>query len=390
MNLPIMAHLGINFEYTYYEVSFLISISLCMIVKNEEDTIDRCLNSVCDLVDEIIIVDTGSTDQTKTIVQRYTERIYDFVWVDDFAAARNYAFKQASKDYIFWLDADDILKVKDRDKFTALKQSLDPSVDSVMMRYHLAFDEFGEVTTSLRRNRLVKRSNHYQWIGAVHEYLEVWGTIINSDIAVTHSSLRHDSDRNLNIYENRLRLGEDFSPRDLYYYANELLDHQRYEEAIRTYNKFLATGKGWVEDNIAACGKLADAYHALGDHYNEFHSSIRSFQFEPPRAEFCCRLGYHFLRQNDLLSSIFWYKLATQLESPKERWGVVNTACSTWLPHLQLCVCYDKMGEYELAYQQNEAARHYRPDDKRIIQNKRYLESRLGVEFSSKGEAGRD
>lgn len=185
----------------------MISVSLCMIVKNEEDIIERCLNSVCDVIDEIIIVDTGSTDQTKSIVRKYTERIYDFVWVDDFAVARNYAFNQASKDYIFWLDADDILTEKDRIKFAALKETLDHRVDSVTMNYHLAFDEFGEVTSSVRRNRLVKRSNQFQWIGSVHEYLEVWEFIINSDIAVTHSSLHHDNDRNLRIYEKRLSLG---------------------------------------------------------------------------------------------------------------------------------------------------------------------------------------
>jgi glycosyltransferase involved in cell wall biosynthesis len=294
----------------------LISVSLCMIVRNEEDLIERCLNSVCDVVDEIIIVDTGSTDQTKSIVRKYTERIYDFVWIDDFAAARNYAFNQASKDYIFWLDADDILTEKERSKFAALKETLDPNVDSVTMSYHLAFDEFGEVTSSLRRNRLVKRSNQFKWIGSVHEYLEVWGSIVDSDIAVTHSSLHHDSERNLRIYENRLSLGEQFSPRDLYYFANELMDHRRFEEAIGFYEKFLTTRKGWVEDNISACGKLADAFHNLGDVHSELRSSLRSFQFGPPRAEFCCRLGYHFLQQNDMQTSIFWYTLATQLEHP--------------------------------------------------------------------------
>ena len=68
------------------------TISLCMIVKNEERVLARCLDSVADLVDEIIIVDTGSTDATKEIAARYTEKIYDFVWQDHFAAARNFSF----------------------------------------------------------------------------------------------------------------------------------------------------------------------------------------------------------------------------------------------------------------------------------------------------------
>jgi glycosyltransferase involved in cell wall biosynthesis len=365
----------------------MISISLCMIVKNEEDVIEGCLSSVCDLVDEIIIVDTGSTDQTKAIARKYTERIYDFVWIDDFAKARNFAFNQASKDYIFWLDADDILKEKDRAKLAALKETLDPNIDSVTMNYHLAFDEFGEVTSSLKRNRLVKRSNQFQWVGAVHEYLAVWGSILNSDIAVTHSRIHHENERNLRIYEKRLALGEEFSPRDLYYYANELLDHRRFEEAIHYYEKFLATGKGWVEDNISACGKLADAFHHLGDQQNELRSSLRSFQFGPPRAEFCCRLGYHFLQQNDIQTSIFWYTVATQLEHPKDSWGLANPMCSTWLPHLQLCVCYDRLGKYELAFKHNEAARLYRPNDERILQNKRYFLTRGVMGHECQGDA---
>lgn len=137
-------------------------------------------------------------------------------------------------------------------------------------------------------------SRQFQWIGSVHEYLEAWGTIENSDIAVTHSRLHHDNERNLRIYEERLSRGEEFSPRDLYYFANELMDHGRLEEAICFYEKFLTTRKGWMEDNISACGKLADAFHKLGDQQNELYSSLRSFQFGSPRAEFCCRLEYHF------------------------------------------------------------------------------------------------
>ena len=93
------------------------SISLCMIVRNEEDVLARCLTSVADLVDEIILVDTGSSDRTKEIAARYTDRIFDFPWMDDFAAARNHAFLQATGDYCLWLDADDLLEEADRAAF---------------------------------------------------------------------------------------------------------------------------------------------------------------------------------------------------------------------------------------------------------------------------------
>ncbi len=355
----------------------MITISLCMIVKNEEDTLAHCLDSAKDLVDEINIVDTGSDDLTKEIAAKYTKRIFDYKWIDHFSKARNYSFHQATKDYIFWLDADDVILEADRKKFKELKKTLDDSVDSVTMDYHLSFDEYGNVASSVKRNRLVKREKQFHWIGAVHEYLEVSENVFHSDIAVTHKSIRHDNDRNLFIYEKQLSMGMDFSPRDLFYFANELRDHQLHERAIYYYEKFLNTKKGWIEDNISTCSKLADCYFELGIVEKELESILRSFQFDAPRPEFCCRLGFYFLQKNEIHTSIFWYHLATQQMESKDHLGFVNPTFSTWLPHLQLCICYDRLGEYELAYQHNEIARRYRPEDHHILHNKAYLESRI-------------
>lgn len=350
-----------------------ITISLCMIVKNEEDVIARCLESVQEIADEIIIVDTGSTDRTKEIVRAFTDKVYDFTWINHFAAARNYSFSLATMEYILWLDADDIILEPDRQRFLELKHHVDPAVDSISMHYHLCRDCQGNVTSSLRRNRLVKRSKQFQWIGAVHEYLAIHGHVLNSDIAVTHSPLRHDADRNINIYQERLAAGEQFTPRDLYYYANELRDHGKHTEAIEYYQKFLDTKQGWIEDNIAACGKMADSCLAAGDRENYLKYALRSFEYDLPRAEFLCRLGYYFLLHNRIKESIFWYKLATQLEKNTGQWATVDHACWTWLPHLQLCVCYDKLGQHELASLHNELAAAFIPNDPRILYNRQYF-----------------
>lgn len=357
----------------------MVSISLCMIVKNEEDSLGRCLDSVYQLVDEINIIDTGSTDQTKKIADKYTKRIYDFEWVYDFAKARNYAFEKATKDYILWLDADDVFLKEDQDKFLELKKNLDSSVDSVTMKYILATDEYGNVMSSLRRNRLVKRSNAFRWIGAVHEYLEVWGNIINSEVAVTHKSIHHDSDRNLKIYEKKLSSGEEFSPRDLYYFANELKDHQKFEKAIEFYEKFLSTKKGWIEDNISACGKLADCYHSISNKEKMIESVIRSFTYTAPRPEFCCRLAYFFIEKNDYHSAIFWYEVATKSSVSNDNWGLQNQTFSTWIPYIQLCVCYDVLGDYNKANYYNELAGAYRPQDPKYLHNKQYLKTKLSI-----------
>lgn len=360
----------------------MITISLCMIVKNEEEVIGRCLDSVSGLVDEINIVDTGSTDETKDIVKKYTNRIFDFPWIDDFAAARNFSFQQATKKYILWLDADDVFTEENREKFKILKQSLQQSTDSVSMGYQLSFDNEGNVTSFLKRNRLVKKDNKFLWIGAVHEYLAVSGNIYDSDVAVTHSPLSHDHERNLRIYNKIVDSGGILTPRDTFYYANELVDHSKFEEAIHYYESFLNSELGWIEDNIRACFKLADCYHALNDNGRELNSTLRTLTYDVPRPEACCRLGYYFMQQNKNTEAIYWYSQALLYEN-QEQISYQNTSFSTWLPNLQLCVLYDRLNQYDKAYHHNEAARKYKPNDNSIVKNREYLE---GVINSKKKE----
>lgn len=354
----------------------MVTISLCMIVKNEAQTIARCLRSVQDLVDEIVIVDTGSTDETKDVCRRFTERIYDFQWIDDFSAARNYAFAQATKDFILWLDADDVLSEADRQKFKQLRKTLKPDMDAVSMVYQLGFTPNGAVTHSLRRHRLVRREAGFRWSGAVHEYLGVSGNIIHSEVAVQHRPVSHDANRNIHIYEKMLSDGKTFSPRDMYYYANELKDHARYDEAITYYEKFFATDQGWVEDLISACNKMSECYSRLDNEHMELQSLVRSFQYDHPRAEACCRIGHVFFRRNDYPTAVFWYSaaIASVNVKPDQVPMFQNTAYSTWVPHLQLCVCYDRLGSHLLAYLHNEQAAKHIPEDERISRNRAYLE----------------
>lgn len=102
-----------------------------MIVKNEQNVLARCLDSMADLMDEIIIVDTGSQDTTKEIAAKYTDKIYDFAWIDDFAAARNFAASKAQMDYIYTADADEYLDEANREKLRQLKEALLPEIEIV-------------------------------------------------------------------------------------------------------------------------------------------------------------------------------------------------------------------------------------------------------------------
>lgn len=84
-------------------------ISICLICKNEEENIEKCLVSLKNTGLELIVVDTGSTDQTKEIAEKYTHNIYDFTWCNDFAAAKNYAISKASHDMVMVIDSDEYL-----------------------------------------------------------------------------------------------------------------------------------------------------------------------------------------------------------------------------------------------------------------------------------------
>ena len=98
----------------------MIQVSLCMIVKDEEKHLNRCLSSIHDLMAEIIIVDTGSRDHTKDIALQYTDHVYDFPWCGNYSKARNFAFSKATCPYCMWMNADDILSKEDYQKLKRL------------------------------------------------------------------------------------------------------------------------------------------------------------------------------------------------------------------------------------------------------------------------------
>lgn len=354
----------------------MTTISLCMIVRDEEDVLARCLDSVADLVDEIIIVDTGSRDRTKDIARRYTQRVYDFVWIDDFAAARNAAFGYAECDYCLWLDADDVLLERDRELLRRMKESLDPQVDMVMLPYHVGFDAQGNVTFSYYRERLVKNSPDMRWEGAVHEVIEPRGNIIYADCAVTHQKLRpSDPNRNLRIFEGLIRSGEELDPRQQFYYGRELYYHQRYDQAERVFSAFLDSGLGWVENQLDACRHLAYCRYAQGRERGALEALLNSFIYDLPRAETCCDIARHFFDRELYERAAYWYERALDCPRQDERGGFVSPDAYGYLPCIQLCVCYDRLGRREEARRWNDRAEEYRPGDMAAERNRAYFDA---------------
>lgn len=354
----------------------MATISLCMIVKNEEMHIARCLDSIAGLVEEIIIVDTGSTDRTVEIVSDYTSKVYSYPWTDDFSDARNYSFSKASMDYCMWLDADDILQETEKDKFLQLKQSLSSDTDIVMMKYNTAFDEAGMPSFSYFRERWIRNSSKYRWIGAVHEVIPPNGKVLYSDIAICHKKISAGNpDRNLKIYQKMLAEGKLFDARQQYYYGRELYYHRQYREAVSVFEQFLDSPEGWIENKIEACSICAECYSQLGEEDSALMTLLRSMSFDLPRAELCCDIGKYFLEHGNYRNAIYWYKTALHIQKNEYSGGFVLPDCYDYIPFLQLCVCYDKMGNQQKAKEYNEKAGACKPYSKAYLYNKNYFDS---------------
>lgn len=353
----------------------MISISLCMIVRDEEQVLSRCLDSVREAVDEIVIVDTGSLDRTKEIAWKYTDRVFDFVWRDDFSAARNYAFSRASKEYCMWLDADDVLTPANVGKLLRLKENLQPEVDMVMMPYITAFDPDGSPAFSYFRERIVKNSLQFRFQGRVHEAIPRSGYVIFADIPVEHRKEKaQDGGRNLRIYRQMRAAGEPMDGRSMYYYGRELLTHGEYEEGIGILRDFLNRSDGWVENKIDATRQLARCFYGLGKEEEALEALLAGLKYDAPRGETCCDLGRHFLDRGKYRQAAYWYRQALEAEKMMDTGAFVQEECYGFLPAISLCVCYDRMGMRKEAEYYNELAGKYRPRSPYYLQNKEYFE----------------
>lgn len=360
------------------------TISLCMIVRNEEQVLRCCLDSICRLVDEILIADTGSTDLTKEIAKDYTEKIWDFPWIDDFSAARNFIISKARSEYFMWLDADDCLPAEQASSFSRLKEELSPQTDMVLLPYHTGFDSLGRPAFSCVRERLIRNRKGYCFCGRVHEAIPLSGNVIFRDIPVEHRKKgTSDPERNLKIYQNMISGGEPFEARDLYYYGRELLDHGDYEKSRNIFRSFLERKDGWAENKMDAVRQLACCSRALGQEQDILSILLTGLSYGVPSGELCCDLGRCFMEQNQYAIAAYWFRQALLSEKSAASGAFIQEECYGFYPAISLCVCYDRLGDLENAWKYNELAGTFQPESPYYLHNKIYLEtSRISVQIS--------
>ena len=318
----------------------MATISLCMIVKNEEAVLTRCLDSIADLMDEIIIVDTGSTDRTKELAAKYTNKIYDFKWTSDFSAARNFSFSKATMEYIYTADADEILDDVNRERFLRLKSALLPELEIVQMKY-VTETEFDTVLNAQKeyRPKLFKRLRTFTWVDPIHETVRLNPVIFDSDIEILHRPQSLHSKRDFSIFIKAFEHDGQFSPKIRTMYAKELLktgDKKDFMDAKPIFRMILEDELSDDARKEASC-VLARVYR-LEDNKNEFFKLTMKDMLTTPCAEICYELGTYFAAQRDYEEAVLWYYNAAY-----ETESILDVHTSGDLPLLGLTECYEML-----------------------------------------------
>ncbi len=275
----------------------MTNVSICIIGKNEEKNIENCLKSIPKEEFEIIYVDTGSTDKTVALAEKYTDNIFHFKWIDDFSAARNFSLQQASNDWILVLDCDESItecNVLQIQQFT----SSNPTDVGLIFRTNVT----GEEETSNISYDLVKRlfnRKHYHYEGTIHEQVvsnnDSEGTTKTIPLNLYHTGYigtieerESKALRNIELLKKAL----DNNPDDPYYLfqlGQSYYFLEKYEESIpyfskaltydvdpkAQYVKLLVVSYGY---SLANCGLTSDAI-AIAEEVYSYFSNYADFVF---------------------------------------------------------------------------------------------------------------
>lgn len=351
-----------------------MTLSVCMIVKDEREVLARCLECVRSLADEIIVVDTGSQDGSQDIARSFTDKVYPFEWCDDFSAARNFSFEKATCELVMWLDADDVVAQEDVKKLCALKERME-EYDVAFLQY-VTQDDDGRDVLRYVRERIFRRCMGFKWKGVVHEAIEPRGRILYSDARILHKKVKPAQPmRNLRIYQKIISKGGTLDSRGMFYYGRELFYNGMYAECTAVLTRFLKSD-GWSENKAEACLMLYDACSALGDSEDAMRFLLKSFEEAPPKSRACCILGDSFYARGDLPSAEYWYRTAAALPQDINSGAFIDCDYSGFIPYIRLCVVYDRMGDHKKAFYYNELAGSIKPKDESYLYNKQYFMQR--------------
>ncbi len=308
------------------------SIALACILKNEIENIDRLLASVEGCFDIIHLTDTGSTDGSKELIEKYQDlppeenpaktpiRVHYFDWIDDFSAARNYSFSHAETDYIAWADLDDSLS--DKNAFIDWRNNTMKYADFWIATYHYAFDGNGKAMCSFARERVVKASLKLPWNYFVHEGIvpiSPLGLPVKSEYAQTWAinhmrtpqDLEKDRSRNIRLLADRKK---DLDPRMLYYYGKELFEANKPMEAFGVLLEATSEEKLELHDRVMGLQYACLSAMLLNQFDRAIQLAHQGLQLNPQRAEFYNIIGDCYTKLNRHADAIPFYTSAPQCQ----------------------------------------------------------------------------
>lgn len=332
----------------------MITVSACMIVKNEERVLARCLDSLKGLVDEIILVDTGSTDGTKEIAKKYNCKVYDFKWIDDFAAARNFSFSKAVMDYIYVADADEVIDDVNREKFLTLKQHLISEIDIVQMMYanQLEFNTTYNFDKEYRP-KLFKRLRQFTWTDPIHETVMLDPVVYDSEIEILHMPENNHAVRDFGIFQRLIQKGTAFSEKLISMYARELFIAGEDKDFLTAEPFFTGLLEQEVSEEVikliqcilVRCGRIKNDSELI------LRYALKNIATGKASAEVCYEVGEYFYNKDDIKEAVIWYMNAA-FETEAE----LNIHYNKDLPLGKIAECYEKAGNTEEADSYREQA----------------------------------
>lgn len=339
-----------------------------MIVKNEERVLARCLDSLKGIGDEIIIVDTGSTDRTREIAARYTDQIYDYVWRDDFADARNFAFSKAKMEFIYSADADEVLDEENRKRFLDLKRLRMEEIEIVQMKYT---NQLSMGTTynfdQEYRPKLFRRLRTFLWTEPVHEMVRLDPVVYDSEIEICHMPEQNHAGRDFHIYDRVLKRGERLSERLLHMYAKELFFSGKKEDfvqAIPAFERMKRDETRSADEMNYIIAVLSKAYRLLGKIHEFFRGMVHAVASDPC-SEICYELGEYFFEKKEYEEAVIWFYNAAFTTG-----AFLNIHYQGDYPRKRLMECYGALGRTEEELHYRTLWQEWKPDEQQLANHK--------------------
>lgn len=298
-----------------------MKIDSCLIIKNEEQNIERLINQLLIFSNEIHITDTGSTDNTIQIIEDFQKSysnvfLHHFEWCMDFAKARNYSLTcyECNADYQFWCDGDDELN---DELIKTLCNFSDENNDDIYILNYLYSENFIQ-----KRDSLIKVSANLKWQDPIHEFLLIDENIIrnyeyfnNGSLLIHHYHPEDHPNRNLDIFMNMEKENYDFSARNRFYFGRELYHKEYYEYALYQFQKCIDeryNNNVNVTDIINACIFM---FYINGDIALQNFFKLFSDERFIRKDLFYIVADYYFHKNNFILSK-FYYILCINCDEP--------------------------------------------------------------------------